>query len=67
VNTDHTTPIESATTAGLEGLQSLAAKADGSMGSLMAQANLDPRSRYLDHARLRSLMLGGFAPLPGFA
>jgi amidase len=36
-----------------EGLQSLAAKADGSMGSLMAQANLDPHSRYLDHARLQ--------------
>jgi amidase len=31
-------------------LEGLAAKTDGSMGSLMAQANLDPHSRYLEHA-----------------
>ena len=36
-----------------ESLAGLAAKADGSMGSLMAQANLDPHSRYLDHQRLQ--------------
>jgi len=36
-----------------EALTRLAAKADGSMGSVMAQANLDSHSRYLDHARLQ--------------
>jgi amidase len=36
-----------------EGLQGLAAKADGSVGSIMAQANLDPHGRYLDHERLQ--------------
>jgi amidase len=37
----------------LEALQGLAAKADGSVGSIMAQANLDPHGLYLDHARLQ--------------
>jgi amidase len=36
-----------------EALQALAARADGSVGSIMAQANLDPHGRYLDHARLQ--------------
>ena len=36
-----------------ESLQGLAAKTDASVGSIMAQANLDPHGRYLDHARLQ--------------
>jgi amidase len=36
-----------------EALQALAAKADGSMESLFAEANIDPHGRYLDHARLQ--------------
>jgi amidase len=36
-----------------ESLQPLAAKADGSMESLFAAANIDPHGRFLDHARLQ--------------
>src|SRR6185312_12280831 len=34
-------------------LEGLAAKADASVGSIMAQANLDRHARYVDHARLQ--------------
>ena len=36
-----------------EALEGLAAKADASVGSIMAQANLDRHARYVDHARLQ--------------
>lgn len=35
----------------IEDMKKLAARADGSMGSVFAQAFLDPHSRYLDYAR----------------